>query len=98
MSLHFLAHYSQHAQQPNNHFCLSDTSSYPMCLCPGVAIAERLAPFKVKKFIYTDVEPRPELARAINAEYGKDQIHVSIRFSTEGIWKYHSRKSTDINN
>lgn len=35
----------------------------------GVAIAERLAPFKVKKFIYTDVEPRPELAAAINAEY-----------------------------
>ncbi|XP_029915909.1 glyoxylate reductase/hydroxypyruvate reductase isoform X1 [Myripristis murdjan] len=35
----------------------------------GVAIAERLAPFKVKKFIYTDVAPRPELARAINAEY-----------------------------
>ncbi|XP_037530924.1 glyoxylate reductase/hydroxypyruvate reductase b [Nematolebias whitei] len=35
----------------------------------GVAIAERLAPFKVKKFIYTDVAPRPELANAINAEY-----------------------------
>uniref|UniRef100_A0A8C5CNS1 Glyoxylate reductase/hydroxypyruvate reductase n=1 Tax=Gadus morhua TaxID=8049 RepID=A0A8C5CNS1_GADMO len=35
----------------------------------GVAIAERLAPFKVKKFIYTDVEPRPELASLINAEY-----------------------------
>ncbi|KAM4595080.1 glyoxylate reductase/hydroxypyruvate reductase [Fundulus diaphanus] len=35
----------------------------------GVAIAERLAPFKVKKFIYTDVAPRPELAKAINAEY-----------------------------
>ncbi|XP_017264900.1 glyoxylate reductase/hydroxypyruvate reductase b [Kryptolebias marmoratus] len=35
----------------------------------GVAIAERLAPFKVKKFIYTDVAPRPELAGAINAEY-----------------------------
>lgn len=38
---------------------------------PGIAIAERLAPFKVKKFIYTDVEPRPELASMINAEYGK---------------------------
>lgn len=37
----------------------------------GVAIAERLAPFKVKKFIYTDVAPRPELASIINAEYGK---------------------------
>ncbi|CAG11185.1 unnamed protein product, partial [Tetraodon nigroviridis] len=35
----------------------------------GVAIAERLAPFKVKKFIYTDVAPRPELASVINAEY-----------------------------
>uniref|UniRef100_A0A3Q3IJW6 Glyoxylate reductase/hydroxypyruvate reductase n=1 Tax=Monopterus albus TaxID=43700 RepID=A0A3Q3IJW6_MONAL len=35
----------------------------------GVAIAERLAPFKVKKFIYTDMAPRPELASAINAEY-----------------------------
>ncbi|XP_059194238.1 glyoxylate reductase/hydroxypyruvate reductase b [Centropristis striata] len=35
----------------------------------GVAIAERLAPFKVKKFIYTDVAPRPELASLINAEF-----------------------------
>ncbi|XP_067261399.1 glyoxylate reductase/hydroxypyruvate reductase b [Chanodichthys erythropterus] len=35
----------------------------------GVAIAERLKAFKVKKFIYTDVEPRPELAKMIEAEY-----------------------------
>ncbi|XP_019732026.1 glyoxylate reductase/hydroxypyruvate reductase [Hippocampus comes] len=35
----------------------------------GVAIAERLAPFKVKKFIYTDMCPRPDLASDINAEY-----------------------------
>ncbi|XP_072526436.1 glyoxylate reductase/hydroxypyruvate reductase isoform X1 [Salminus brasiliensis] len=35
----------------------------------GVAIAERLKPFKVKKFIYTDVAPRPELAEMIQAEY-----------------------------
>ncbi|KAF7686753.1 glyoxylate reductase/hydroxypyruvate reductase b [Silurus meridionalis] len=35
----------------------------------GVAIAERLKPFKVNKFIYTDVAPRPELAEAIQAEY-----------------------------
>ncbi|KAM9449726.1 glyoxylate reductase/hydroxypyruvate reductase [Clarias gariepinus] len=35
----------------------------------GVAIAERLKPFKVKKFIYTDVAPRPDLAEAIQAEY-----------------------------
>ncbi|XP_042572061.1 glyoxylate reductase/hydroxypyruvate reductase-like [Cyprinus carpio] len=35
----------------------------------GVAIAERLKPFKVKKFIYTDVAPRPELANMIEAEY-----------------------------
>lgn len=39
--------------------------------CPGVAIAERLAPFKVKKFLYTDVAPRPELAKPISADYGK---------------------------
>lgn len=43
----------------------------------GVAIAERLAPFKVKKFIYTDVAPRPELANTINAEYGKTWIMVT---------------------
>lgn len=43
----------------------------------GVAIAERLAPFKVKKFIYTDVAPRPELASIINAEYGKTQFDIS---------------------
>ncbi|KAI7811183.1 glyoxylate reductase/hydroxypyruvate reductase b [Triplophysa rosa] len=35
----------------------------------GVAIAERLKPFKVKKFIYTDVAQRPELADMIQAEY-----------------------------
>ncbi|KAJ0050945.1 hypothetical protein NL108_009940, partial [Boleophthalmus pectinirostris] len=35
----------------------------------GVAIAERLAPFKVKRFIYTDVAPRPDLASQINAEF-----------------------------
>ncbi|XP_015231686.1 PREDICTED: glyoxylate reductase/hydroxypyruvate reductase-like [Cyprinodon variegatus] len=35
----------------------------------GVAIAERLAPFKVKNFIYTDVAPRPDLAKVINAEH-----------------------------
>ncbi|MCJ8749240.1 hypothetical protein PDJAM_G00174080 [Pangasius djambal] len=35
----------------------------------GVAIAERLKPFKVKKFLYTDVGQRPELAEAIQAEY-----------------------------
>ncbi|KAG7458829.1 hypothetical protein MATL_G00224730 [Megalops atlanticus] len=35
----------------------------------GIAIAERLMPFKVKKFIYTDVAPRPELASQIQAEY-----------------------------
>ena len=48
-----------------------------MCVCVhlGVAIAERLAPFKVKKFIYTDVAPRPELAKLINAEYGKEWVH-----------------------
>ncbi|XP_052360180.1 glyoxylate reductase/hydroxypyruvate reductase-like [Oncorhynchus keta] len=34
-----------------------------------MAIAERLKPFKVKKFIYTDVAPRPELASLIDAEY-----------------------------
>lgn len=39
-----------------------------------MAIAERLAPFKVKKFIYTDLAPRPELASIINAEYGKECI------------------------
>lgn len=41
---------------------------------PGVAIAERLKPFKVKKFIYTDVAPRPELASSIQAEYGETAI------------------------
>ncbi|XP_059409878.1 glyoxylate reductase/hydroxypyruvate reductase-like [Carassius carassius] len=35
----------------------------------GVAIAERLKPFKVKKFIYTDVAQRVELANMIEAEY-----------------------------
>lgn len=46
-----------------------------------MAIAERLAPFKVKKFIYTDVAPRPELAEAINAEYGKESSANSVAMS-----------------
>ncbi|CAI5680266.1 unnamed protein product [Oreochromis niloticus] len=47
----------------------------------GVAIAERLAPFKVKKFIYTDVAPRPELASVINAEYETKEICNKNLFS-----------------
>ncbi|XP_061883236.1 glyoxylate reductase/hydroxypyruvate reductase b [Entelurus aequoreus] len=35
----------------------------------GVAIAERLAPFKVEKFLYSDVAPRPDLAAGIAAEH-----------------------------
>ena len=43
-----------------------------MCVVgAGVAIADRLKAFKVKKFIYTDVAPRPELANQIQAEYGE---------------------------
>lgn len=48
---------------------MPDTSHFVL---EGVAIAERLAPFKVKKFIYADVAPRPELASIIGAEYGED--------------------------
>lgn len=44
----------------------------------GVAIAERLKPFKVKKFIYSDVAPRPELADAIQAEYGKPRLRMFV--------------------
>lgn len=60
---------------------LSD-SYFSQCVfvLEGVAIAERLAPFKVKKFIYTDVAPRPELASLINAEYGKDARFKVILF------------------
>lgn len=46
-----------------------------MCVL-GVAIAERLKPFKVKKFIYADVAPRPELAEVIQAEYGKQNSQI----------------------
>lgn len=49
----------------------------------GVAIAERLAPFKVRKFIYTDVAPRPELASAINAEYGKEDPRTLLYMWTK---------------
>ncbi|XP_045578986.1 glyoxylate reductase/hydroxypyruvate reductase isoform X2 [Salmo salar] len=49
----------------------------------GVAIAERLKPFKVKKFIYTDVAPRPELASLINAEYvSMDELASQSDFLT----------------
>ncbi|KAM8880420.1 LOW QUALITY PROTEIN: glyoxylate reductase/hydroxypyruvate reductase [Spinachia spinachia] len=49
----------------------------------GVAIAERLVPFKVKKFIYADVAPRPELAGLIDAEYVSfDQLAERSDFLT----------------
>uniref|UniRef100_A0AAZ3SV82 Glyoxylate reductase/hydroxypyruvate reductase n=1 Tax=Oncorhynchus tshawytscha TaxID=74940 RepID=A0AAZ3SV82_ONCTS len=49
----------------------------------GVAIAERLKPFKVKKFIYTDVAPRPELASLIDAEYvSMDELASQSDFLT----------------
>ncbi|XP_069486580.1 glyoxylate reductase/hydroxypyruvate reductase-like [Ambystoma mexicanum] len=35
----------------------------------GEAIAKRLKPFGVKKFLYTDVTPRPEVAANISAEF-----------------------------
>ncbi|XP_072373092.1 glyoxylate reductase/hydroxypyruvate reductase-like isoform X2 [Scyliorhinus torazame] len=35
----------------------------------GLAVARRLKPFGVKKFLYTDFEPKPEIAAEIQAEY-----------------------------
>ncbi|XP_040217491.1 glyoxylate reductase/hydroxypyruvate reductase [Rana temporaria] len=35
----------------------------------GLAIAQRLKPFGVKKFLYTGRQPRPECAAEVNAEY-----------------------------
>ncbi|XP_072260633.1 glyoxylate reductase/hydroxypyruvate reductase-like [Pyxicephalus adspersus] len=35
----------------------------------GLAIAQRLKPFGVKKFLYTGRQPRPESATEVNAEY-----------------------------
>ncbi|XP_064423166.1 glyoxylate reductase/hydroxypyruvate reductase-like [Latimeria chalumnae] len=35
----------------------------------GVAVAERLKPFGIKKFIYSDIAPLPEIAAKIQAEY-----------------------------
>ncbi|XP_067839452.1 glyoxylate reductase/hydroxypyruvate reductase-like [Heptranchias perlo] len=35
----------------------------------GLAVAQRLKPFGVKKFLYTDFEPKPEVAAQIQAEY-----------------------------
>ncbi|XP_032873772.1 glyoxylate reductase/hydroxypyruvate reductase-like isoform X1 [Amblyraja radiata] len=35
----------------------------------GLAVAQRLKPFGVKKFLYTDFEPKPEIAAEIQAEY-----------------------------
>lgn len=54
----------------------------------GVAIAERLKPFKVKKFIYTDVTPRPELANMIEAEYGGKISEPSLNFHESSKVKY----------
>ncbi|XP_067885019.1 glyoxylate reductase/hydroxypyruvate reductase-like [Heterodontus francisci] len=35
----------------------------------GLAVAQRLKPFGVKKFLYTDFEPKPEVAAEVQAEY-----------------------------
>ncbi|MGH0150764.1 UNVERIFIED_CONTAM: hypothetical protein FKN15_018222 [Acipenser sinensis] len=59
-----------------NHSCHDQVCRPVPCFSPrfvftitGVAIAKRLKPFGVKRFIYTDVAPRPELAAQIQAEY-----------------------------
>ncbi|XP_072137952.1 glyoxylate reductase/hydroxypyruvate reductase-like isoform X2 [Mobula birostris] len=57
----------------------------------GLAIAQRLMPFGVKRFLYTGRQPRPEAAAKIRAEYvplnelaeESDFIVVSCSFSPE---------------
>lgn len=38
---------------------------------PGQAVARRLKPFGVKKFLYTGSHPKPENAAEFGAEFGK---------------------------
>lgn len=48
---------------------------------PGQAIARRLKPFGVQKFLYTGRQPRPQEAEEFQAEFGK----YSLRFHRSPI-------------
>ncbi|XP_059826054.1 glyoxylate reductase/hydroxypyruvate reductase-like isoform X1 [Hypanus sabinus] len=61
----------------------------------GLAVAQRLKPFGVKKFLYTDFEPKPVVAAEIQAEYvSLDKlaeesdfvtVHCALTPDTKGI-------------
>ncbi|XP_062925123.1 glyoxylate reductase/hydroxypyruvate reductase-like isoform X1 [Mobula hypostoma] len=61
----------------------------------GLAVAQRLKPFGVKKFLYTDFEPKPVVAAKIQAEYvSLDKlaeesdfvtVHCALTPETKGI-------------
>ncbi|XP_072137956.1 glyoxylate reductase/hydroxypyruvate reductase-like isoform X3 [Mobula birostris] len=61
----------------------------------GLAVAQRLKPFGVKKFLYTDFEPKPVVAAEIQAEYvSLDKlaeesdfvtVHCALTPETKGI-------------
>uniref|UniRef100_A0A4W3HLG5 D-isomer specific 2-hydroxyacid dehydrogenase NAD-binding domain-containing protein n=1 Tax=Callorhinchus milii TaxID=7868 RepID=A0A4W3HLG5_CALMI len=56
----------------------------------GIAVGQCLKPFGVKKFLYTDFEPKPDIAAQIQAEYGKNgqQPHInSISICTSNSGK-----------
>lgn len=56
---------------------------FPLSL--GLAIAQRLKPFGVKKFLYTGRQPRPECAAEVNAEYGNiNDLYISISSKDKG--------------
>lgn len=43
-------------------------------LPPGQAIARRLKPFGVRRFLYTGRQPRPQEAAEFQAEFGKSNL------------------------
>lgn len=46
-------------------------------LLPGQAIARRLKPFGVQRFLYTGRQPRPQEAAEFQAEFGKKNSDFS---------------------
>uniref|UniRef100_A0A8B9S6E4 Glyoxylate reductase/hydroxypyruvate reductase n=1 Tax=Apteryx owenii TaxID=8824 RepID=A0A8B9S6E4_APTOW len=48
--------------------------------CIGTAVAMQLKPFGVKKFLYTNIAPQPEMAAAIPAEFGTGQVFSYVLF------------------
>lgn len=71
-----------HCSSPSHtgpHMCCGATAAQhlsPSLL--GQAVARRLKPFGVRKFLYTGSGPKPESAAEFGAEFGKDSTRAGV--------------------